>query len=141
MEDGIGRLVREKRLELGLSQTALAEASGLSKGHLSTLEAGKIALPAPDIRRRLAAALGVSHLDLLVAAGEITEDEIKKAGAEGVVEEDPDPLRAQLVDVVRQVRWAEKPELAHSLITVAMGILKDQQTAPARRPASSAPGR
>ena len=68
--------VIEKRSEAGLRATDLASASGLTKSYISELERGKIALPNADIRRRLARALGVSHLDLLVAAGEITSAEL-----------------------------------------------------------------
>jgi len=76
MQNGIGEFVRARRTELGWNQTELAGRTGLTRGHLSTIEAGKIAVPAVDIRRRLAAALNVRHVDLLVAAGELTEDEI-----------------------------------------------------------------
>jgi hypothetical protein len=34
---------------------------------------------------------------------------------------------------VRQVHWREKPELAHSLITVVTGVLQDQDAVRRRR--------
>jgi hypothetical protein len=57
-----------------------------------------------------------------------------------VVEHDPDDLRDQLTAAVRQVHWREKPELAHSLITVVRGILQDQENAAKRRQAGANSG-
>lgn len=132
MESGIGAFVRQRRAELGLSQTALAGRSGISKGHLSTIEAGKIALPAADIRRRLSKALGVSHLDLLVASGEITPEEIRDAGAVGVIEREPNDLRAQLHRAVDAVLdWNDAPGIARSVLWTMQGVAYDQTPHPA----------
>ena len=92
MATAIGDYVRE--LSADRSQTVIADAAGLQRAHLSEIERGKIALPNADIRRRLAKALGVSHLDLLVAAGEITRAEL--GSVEGRVEVDPDDPRQAL---------------------------------------------
>src|SRR5262245_33677345 len=73
--NGLGGYVRARRDRNGWSLTSLAARSGLSKSELSAIEAGKIKLPGADKRRRLAEALSVRHVDLLVAAGEITADE------------------------------------------------------------------
>lgn len=78
--EGIGPFVRRRREELGLSQTRLAELVGTSRGYMSQIEAGRTQLPNPSLRRRLAEALGVRHLDLLIAAGELTSDEVPQAG-------------------------------------------------------------
>jgi transcriptional regulator with XRE-family HTH domain len=67
--------ILRQRERLGMSQTELATALGLTRSHLSQIEKGKIALPNADIRRRLALALGVSHQAILVAAGELSEEE------------------------------------------------------------------
>lgn len=76
MDTGIGAFISRRRDELGLTQTALAERVGLKRSHLSLIESGKIALPSADVRRRIAAELGVRHVDLLVIAGELAPDEI-----------------------------------------------------------------
>ena len=97
----LGEYVRDRRTELGLTVTALAESAELSKSEISALERGRIGLPGADKRRRLAAALGVSHLDVLIAAGEITAAEIE--GKQGVVRHDPtDPLQ-QLIAAAERV--------------------------------------
>ncbi len=105
MSDGMGEYIKRRRAEMGVNQTALAAESGLTKSHLSSIEAGKIAFPNADIRRRLAKALGVSHLKLLVAAGEITEEEIGTAGAVGVIERDPADHREVLIERLRELNW------------------------------------
>ena len=98
--------VIEKRTEVGLRATDLASASGLTKSYISELERGKIALPNADIRRRLAKALGVSHLDLLVAAGEITPQELGTVA--GIVERDPDDPRTELHQMLDDVRLSRE---------------------------------
>ena len=81
---GIGRFVRDRRHELGLRQQDVAETAGISQARVAQIEAGTVKLPGADHRRGLAKALRVSHLDLLIAAGEITPEELGSAA--GVVE-------------------------------------------------------
>jgi HTH-type transcriptional regulator/antitoxin HipB len=59
----LGQAVRARRLELGLSQTELAERAGMTQSAVSRLEAGG-AVPTIGILDRLAAALSA---DLVVA--------------------------------------------------------------------------
>lgn len=93
METGIAGYIKERRSRRGWSQVRLAEEVGTSSAYVSQLESGRVNLPGADLRRRLAAALGVTHLDLLVAAGELTDDE---AGTPRQLAE-PDPARAALL--------------------------------------------
>ncbi|HZC52178.1 MAG TPA: helix-turn-helix transcriptional regulator [Mycobacterium sp.] len=58
----IGQAVRERRLELGLSQTEVANRAGMTQPALSRLEAGG-AVPTIPVLERLAAAL---NADLIV---------------------------------------------------------------------------
>lgn len=97
--------------ELGLSQSELSRISGVSTSDLSGIMQGRIKLPGADKRRRLAKALGVSHLDLLVAAGEITQEELGTVA--GVVERNSDDPRE------RTVEW-RYPEPFHSLVSSRM---------------------
>lgn len=103
--DTLGTKIKLLRDQKGISQTALAESVGLSRSHMGQIESGKIALPNADIRRRLATALGVSHLDLLVAAGEITQAELGTVA--GIVEQDPTDPRLELVALVKRIRLTE----------------------------------
>lgn len=86
-----------------MTATALANEAGLTKSHLSQIEQGKISFPNADIRRRVATALGVSHLELLIAAGEITEDEITRAGAVSTVQDGP--IESELIAAIRAHNW------------------------------------
>jgi len=60
-----------------LAQEELARRTGITQATLSNLERGRTRMPSPDHRRRLAAALGIGHVDLLVAAGEVAPDELE----------------------------------------------------------------
>ena len=66
----VGERVKTRRLELGLSQDALAEKAGISKSFLSDLENDKRSVGAENLLD-IARALGVS-LDLLMT-GEASE--------------------------------------------------------------------
>jgi transcriptional regulator with XRE-family HTH domain len=57
--------LRTARLEAGLSQTELADASGVAQSTIATIESGKHPKPHPKTLRKLAGALGVEVRDLL----------------------------------------------------------------------------
>ena len=63
----IGENVRKVRLKRGLTQERFAEKSGFSQQYLSSLENGR-RNPSIVTVYELAAALGVSHLELLKPA-------------------------------------------------------------------------
>ncbi|MCC6315337.1 MAG: helix-turn-helix transcriptional regulator [Thermomicrobiales bacterium] len=79
MTEGLGPFIRSRRTELGLTQERVADAAAIGRSHLSQIESGKIGLPNAKIRRRLAQTLRVRHVDLLVAAGELSADEVHMA--------------------------------------------------------------
>lgn len=107
----LGEMIRSHRDAKGWSQTRLAAEAGTSAAYMSQIESGRVLLPNADLRRRLAHALGVSHLDLLIAAGEIAEDEIAYAGATtNVAREDPDSPAVKVCELARRVRWDESRE-------------------------------
>src|SRR5690606_22351508 len=57
MNGSMGAFI-ERRMELlGLNQSQLARRAGVNRAHLSQVISGKIALPSPDFRRKLAAVL------------------------------------------------------------------------------------
>jgi transcriptional regulator with XRE-family HTH domain len=106
METSLGSYLRRRRTQLGMTQEALGERSGLTKGYLSQVESGRIGFPGADIRRRLAKALGVTHLELLIAAGELLEEEVATAGVVGVVEADPNDPRQRLHRLIDDINWS-----------------------------------
>lgn len=74
--DTLGSYIKQRRELLGISQTDLAANLDMPRAHLAQIESRKIALPNAGLRRRLAAVLGVRHVDLLVAAGELDVTEV-----------------------------------------------------------------
>ncbi|HUS15127.1 MAG TPA: helix-turn-helix transcriptional regulator [Chloroflexia bacterium] len=74
-----GERLRALRKARNLTQVALGEASGLTRSHISRLEAGDIRLPSRERLLQLAAALGTTADDLLAAAGyrhEVPRDDL-----------------------------------------------------------------
>lgn len=64
-----GQVVLERRRELGLSQATLADRAGVGRSHLSLIENGKVELPEPDLRERIAKALGSTDAEVMRQAG------------------------------------------------------------------------
>jgi transcriptional regulator with XRE-family HTH domain len=81
---GLGAYIQDHRQRLGLTQGQLAERAGINRAHLSQIEGGRITLPSADMRRRIAHALGVPHIDLLVAAGELLPSEVSGVTVQAV---------------------------------------------------------
>lgn len=63
---GWGNRLRELRLERGMSQMALAVASGLDKSYYARIERGEVGArgTSDDVRMRIAAGLGVQVADI-----------------------------------------------------------------------------
>ena len=72
----MGSYIKERRLTLSMTQADLGGAVGKDKAYISQIELGKVALPNADLRRRLAEALQLRHVDLLIAAGELEPNEV-----------------------------------------------------------------
>lgn len=84
-DNSIGVYLKEKREELGISKYRLAKDSQLSHTYISQLESGLKSNPSPEILDKLAQALGINNIDLLIKAGVISQDDFKK-GKEAVEE-------------------------------------------------------
>lgn len=72
----LGSVIADYRRDTGATQAELAERIGTSPAYLSQIENGKVAFPNADLRRRIAGALRIRHIDLLVAAGELSAEEV-----------------------------------------------------------------
>ena len=72
-ENELGKFIREKRTEKGLSQRELANAAGISNAEISRLEAGKRKASSPAVLKAIAKALNVPVETLLEKAGIIEE--------------------------------------------------------------------
>lgn len=116
--DGMNDLagyVQRRRADLGLTQAELAARCGLERDYIAQVESRKSKLPEPENRRKLAKGLIVSHVDLLISAGQLSADEIESLGVRGVVA--PDPVRAHLLDMLSRVRLInERPGYLESVL-------------------------
>lgn len=72
----LGRLVREQRAKLHLTQSELAQKVGVSRSAISELEAGRIEQPRAAVFARLGSVLGLPAAALLAAAGYPTSEVI-----------------------------------------------------------------
>lgn len=60
----LGRLIRDRRNNLGLTVRQLAEQAGMNFATLARIEQGQFAAPGPDKLARIAEALGLSTADV-----------------------------------------------------------------------------
>jgi transcriptional regulator with XRE-family HTH domain len=100
----LAEFVIARREALGLKQNELAARADVPANMVNRIEKGVTKLPSPDYRRRLAKGLGVSHLDILVAAGELEPDEVEAAGVEGVVDDTNSP-KARVQRAIDGMTW------------------------------------
>lgn len=98
----LAQFVIDRREQLGMTQTGLAAQAGLTKSEVNAIENGRVKLPGASKRRALAKALRVPHIDLLIAAGELTEDEVPREGAPTEPFPEGDPRR-KVVEVLPDV--------------------------------------
>lgn len=77
METGLGRYIKERREELGLTQDELATRIGTSRAYMSQIESGRAKWP-QSLIPGLARALNVTQVELAVVAGLITETKVSR---------------------------------------------------------------
>lgn len=115
--DGFGPCIRRARESAGISQKELADRVGVSRPYMSQIESGKIGLPGAALRRKIADALHIRHIDLLVAAGELASEEVPSAGA--VREPFPEgDVRRQIVAVLADILDEHDQQIVLGLATV-----------------------
>jgi len=122
----LGSYIKDRRDALGIrTQLDLARLSGVPPTTVNRIEKGVTQLPDADIRRKLARALGVTHVDILIAAGQITAEEIPaqivSPSADRLIREEKGEA-----EIVRMVR-ALPDDLARIVFTVADGLYKREQ--------------
>ncbi len=76
MQETLGTFIRERRMELGLTQEELAErvSEGVRQSEISRLEHDRVTLPRRARLEQIAAALDVSMGDLMVRTGWMDEE-------------------------------------------------------------------
>lgn len=93
-------LIRGRIQELKMTDAQYARHIGLTRQTMSSILRGVTALPEIETRRRLAADIGVHHVDLLVSAGELSLEEAAEGPTKGVPTVASDPVAV----IVRRIR-------------------------------------
>jgi transcriptional regulator with XRE-family HTH domain len=127
--NGLGAYVARRREQLGLTQQELAERVGVRRDTIAQIET-RTKLPGADVRRRLAAALGVRHVDLLIAAGELSPEEI--AGTPGRWPTD-DPIRQRAYELIEQMPEDILSEIVIRFLEMALLAARQRAPQPAER--------
>lgn len=101
LEQSLGRAIRQRRLDLGLSQVEVAERMGseFRQSDISRIEQGRVQFPRPQLLMALAGSLNISIIDLMVEAGWLTPEEH--------------------IHYTHQQRESESPVLPRPLIVIA----------------------
>lgn len=81
----IGKVLREQRELVGLTQADVARRAGITGGYLWRLEMGERARPSPDVCVLLARALGLDPVDLKRLAGYLDDEELEQYVPGGAV--------------------------------------------------------
>ncbi len=86
--NALGNFIRERRMDLGLTQEALAERIGptVRQAEISRLERGQVTMPHRKRMEQIAAALDVSLGTLLHCSGWLTHDEREEVDAGDALE-------------------------------------------------------
>ncbi len=117
MPRSVGAFLRDLREAQGQSLRDVEQGSGVTSGHLSLIETGRVRNPSPTILQKLAKHFGVSSEDLLVLAGYLTPKDPKSRGKalHGValaamkdLTDDEVAQIAELVTVMRKRRERER---------------------------------
>lgn len=113
----VGAFLRDLRESKGESLRDVEADSGVSSGHLSLIETGRVRNPSPTILQKLAKHFGVSSEDLLVLAGYLKPKDPKArsealhgvalAAMKDLSEEDVAQI-AELVGIMRKRRNRER---------------------------------
>lgn len=98
MTDTLAEMVRRRRKEMRLTQTALAERSGVKQGIISRIETGAYKeIPPPEVLTALSRELHIPVIQMLKAIGFVVDIGARKP--------DPTDPREQFIARVRRLRW------------------------------------
>jgi transcriptional regulator with XRE-family HTH domain len=127
--EGLAAYIRARRLQLGMTQVELAEAAGVSQPVISDVERSQTKLPNVEARRGIARALGIRHVDLLVAAGELSSEEVPGFSAETPA---PDPDLARRIAMMEALDW-DRDNRGNTLDVVLQGWAAQDRNRPPHR--------
>lgn len=121
MNETLGEMIVRLRTARGWTQEELAARSGLKQPTVADIERGRSKLPGPEIRRGIADALGVRHLDLLIAAGQLTPNEIEPLHESTIV----DFRLREIIDAWPDIT-PQAQEHLHSLLRVPGIVVREE---------------
>jgi transcriptional regulator with XRE-family HTH domain len=116
--------LKDYRERLGLTQKEAAERAGTSSEYYSQIERGRIAMPNPELRRNIARALGIRHVDYLIAVGELGDWELPGFSS---TDPQPDPQREALDLLLSQVALDRDNRAATLFGILQMWMAQDRQ--------------
>jgi transcriptional regulator with XRE-family HTH domain len=108
----LGRLLKAKREEHGLSTHRLAAAAAMDQATIVRFEAGSIGAPRPDKLARIAEVLGLSSSDVFALAGYMAPTELPalrpylSARYHGLLAEDIDKIEAYVSRIAKKRGFA-----------------------------------
>lgn len=105
--DYVAKIIKSR----GLTYGEVAERAGETDDYVRQVVAGRVKLPDPERRRKLAKALRVTSLDLLMAAGQLNDRDLEEAEQAGVLRTTTPDDVAELTRTLRQIRMT--PERAY----------------------------
>lgn len=115
-DKSLGRILKQRRLVMGLTIRKLASLSDISLSHLGRIERGE-RFPSASILQKMAAPLGFEESELFSLAGYLSPL------SAGVKEEDAEYSGGSLDPYVRKVLAAEPVEVQRTVISI-LSILK-----------------
>ena len=128
MSESLPALIKHRiETAYGGSQAAFARSIGATQQTVSAWINGKVSLPQADARRRLARELGISHVQLFVLAGELTEEEAGPPAPPPFSADDP---RAAIVAALQTVSPAEAALILPVVHSIIHAIRGDTRGAP-----------
>lgn len=119
-QKSIGKLVRDRRVSMGLSIQAVADKTGISGSHLSRIEGGE-RRPSGQVLQKLAKPLSFEESELMLAAGYFTERPKADRDDLPAIEGHLDPLVARIL----AQEPVETQRLAYSMALVMKSVARD----------------
>ena len=92
--------LREYRNRLGLTQKEVAARANTSTEYYAQIEIGRVTMPNIELRREISRALGIRHIDFLMAQGIIEDWEVPGFSADTPP---PDPRLEQVETLLTQL--------------------------------------
>ena len=107
--------LKKRRIERGLSQAALAEASGVDQPRISRLENNPGAKPQWETVRALALALGCKPEVIFPTGGRMIDDDLTPVQGEGFLTAPGSPTRQLKVIVCGNRDWTDREAIGEAL--------------------------